>query len=68
MALNSKPPRVTHAEHAVASKADLAKLFSDMLDSSPVVEIHGARIAISLTVEKDASYHNLTRTAEVRKV
>jgi hypothetical protein len=29
--------------------------------------MHGARIAISLTIEKDASYHDLTRTAGVRK-
>ena len=67
MAINSKPPRVLKTEHAVASKADLAKLFVDMLDAAPLVEVNGARIAISLTVEKDAAYHNLARTAEVRK-
>ncbi len=67
MAINSKPPRVTQAEHAVASKADLAKLFANMLDAAPLAQMDGARIALSLTVERDAAYHNLTRTAEVRK-
>jgi hypothetical protein len=66
-ALHSKSPRVPKAEHVVAGKADLVKLFADMLDAAPLADAHGARIALSLTIEKEAAYHNVTRTAEVRK-
>lgn len=66
-ALHSKSPRVPKAEHVIAGKDGLLKLFADMLDATSHAEVNGARIALSLTVEAGAHYHNVTRTAEVRR-